>query len=505
MDKLTKDLDRLISPIGNSPLSQKQCKSPESPRFIHYSGMRVSKATPNKKVKVLKSRQKVSICDRFIPNRSAMDLDVGHHKLLRSSQAQDQSSSSVYQNILSAALLDKPMPTLTAGENHRIRNELTHSKILAFGSKVPSVHKGYVNPNRILFNQIGSGTRGRRHKFRHIPQQAKKIMDAPNMVDNFYLNVLDWGADNLLAVGLSDSVFVWNAQTGSILELCRTEHPSDIYSAVKWSSDGGLLAIASSGNGIQIWDAGGHQLLRTVRGQATRVGSLSWNQHLLTSGGRDGTIINHDVRIARSVTAQLCGHEQEVCGLAWDSEGRQLASGGNDNIVCLWDTQSPSGTQWLPRLRLTHHTAAVKGLAWCPWQRGLLATGGGSADRYLRFWNSSSGICVAAADTKSQVCSVVWSPSSKELVTSHGFSQHQLTVWRYPSLVRMAELQGHQARVLHTALSPDGQTVASLAGDETLRLWDIFAQPDVGSSSTGNRRGFESCLSSNPFGVCSIR
>ena len=34
---------------------------------------------------------------------------------------------------------------------------------------------------------------------------------------------------------------------------------------------------------------------------------------------------------------------------------------------------------------------------------------------------------------------------------------------------------GHTARVLHTAMSPDGTTVVSGAADETLRLWKCFA------------------------------
>eukprot|EP00542_Grammatophora_oceanica_P011363 CAMPEP_0194036654 /NCGR_PEP_ID=MMETSP0009_2-20130614/9021_1 /TAXON_ID=210454 /ORGANISM="Grammatophora oceanica, Strain CCMP 410" /LENGTH=53 /DNA_ID=CAMNT_0038678503 /DNA_START=30 /DNA_END=187 /DNA_ORIENTATION=+ len=34
-----------------------------------------------------------------------------------------------------------------------------------------------------------------------------------------------------------------------------------------------------------------------------------------------------------------------------------------------------------PLYTLTDHKAAVKALDWCPWSRGLLASGGGSADR----------------------------------------------------------------------------------------------------------------------------
>ncbi len=129
-------------------------------------------------------------------------------------------------------------------------------------------------------------------------------------------------------------------------------------------------------------------------------------------------------------------------------------------------------------------------LAWSPHERGLLATGAGTADRHIRFYNTlkpSAASIVASAepeahssylvnsiDTSSQVCSLVWSTTCKELLSSHGYSQNQLCVWKYPTLVKVAELSGHTSRVLHTAISPDGTMVCSGAGDETLRFWRVW-------------------------------
>ena len=92
----------------------------------------------------------------------------------------------------------------------------------------------------------------------------------------------------------------------------------------------------------------------------------------------------------------------------------------------------------------------------------------------IRFWNTNSGAFLNAVDTHSQVCALQWSQHDKELVSSHGYSHNQLILWKYPSMVKVAELTGHTSRVLHMAQSPDGQTVVSAAADETLRHWKIL-------------------------------
>ena len=50
-------------------------------------------------------------------------------------------------------------------------------------------------------------------------------------------------------------------------------------------------------------------------------------------------------------------HTMEVCGVRWSPDGRMLASGGNDNIVCIWN---PMAGMERPVQVLTGHQAAVK-------------------------------------------------------------------------------------------------------------------------------------------------
>lgn len=76
----------------------------------------------------------------------------------------------------------------------------------------------------------------------------------------------------------------------------------------------------------------------------------------------------------------------------------------------------------------------------------------------------------------SQVCNLAWSKHSSELVSTHGYSQNQILVWKYPSLTQVAKLTGHSYRVLYLALSPDGEAIVTGAGDETLRFWNVFSK-----------------------------
>lgn len=346
---------------------------------------------------------------------------------------------------------------------------------------------------------------------RKIPSQPCRILDAPDLVDDYYLNLISWSADNILAVALAHCVYLWNAGSGEINHLVTIEGEDDYVTSVAWCTVSGqskYLAIGTNSNVVQLWDTQASRIVRTLRGHTGRVASIAWNQHWLTSGGRDSLIVQHDVRSANHVVARYKSHEQEVCGLKWNDDGTSLASGGNENYLCIWDASMSSRhrdshftSDVLPRLVLKQHKAAVKALDWCPFNRGLLASGGGTADRTIKLWNSNSGAMLKSIDTGSQVCSVLWSKHQRELCSSHGFSENQLILWKYgsrSSLTKVKELTGHTARILSLACSPDGSTVVSAAGDESLRFWNIFG-------SAPSRRSSVLPMGDLTFGMPAIR
>ena len=40
-----------------------------------------------------------------------------------------------------------------------------------------------------------------------------QVLDMPKLPDDFYMNLMDWSTQNLLAVAISKSIYLWNAET----------------------------------------------------------------------------------------------------------------------------------------------------------------------------------------------------------------------------------------------------------------------------------------------------
>ena len=305
-------------------------------------------------------------------------------------------------------------------------------------------------------------------KPRQILKVPYRVLDAPDLLDDFYLNLVDWGLQDVLAVGLGDAVYLWDGLTQLVERLCVLENKEKVTS-VSWIGSGTHLAVGTLRGLVEIWDATKTKCVRTMTGHRLRVSALAWNEHILSSGLRDRTIYNRDVRVQQHYINSFDAHKQEVCGLSWNVEENRLASGGNDNQVYVWDALNTK-----PVHLFSEHTAAVKALAWSPHQRGILASGGGTADKTIKVWNTITGQRVHSVDTGLQVCNLLWLKNLNELVSTHGFLRNQIAVWKYPLMQQVAQLTGHTYRVLYLLLSPDGETIVTGAGDETLRFWNVF-------------------------------
>ncbi|KAF8372122.1 hypothetical protein PRIPAC_78551, partial [Pristionchus pacificus] len=165
---------------------------------------------------------------------------------------------------------------------------------------------------------------------RKVPKNPYKVLDAPELQDDFYLNLVDWSSQNMLSVGLNQCVYLWSACNSQVIKLCDLANDSDSVTSVQWTDKGDFLAV------------GTNKGITQMPGHSSRIGCLAWNGDIICSGSRDRVIIQRDVRAPPGYSERrLTSHRQEVCGLKWSPDKQYLASGGKDNQLLVWSLRRP--------------------------------------------------------------------------------------------------------------------------------------------------------------------
>lgn len=356
---------------------------------------------------------------------------------------------------------------------------------------------------------------GKKRKIRLISKYPYKILNAPQLNDDFYLNLISWsGSNNILAVGLSDCVYLYNPFNSKLAKLCDLKDLNvfnlennqnrnylnidnndsinlDIICSVDWNKNKNnysnignnsiydYLGIGTNIGYVLIYDINKKKLVRVLNRHNHRVAILSFkDSNILSSGSRDRNIYIRDIRLKNDIINCLIYHKQEICGLKWNMNNLyELASGGNDNRLAIWDIRNS-----LKPIFYGKHRAAIKGISWSPHKNGLLCSGGGTACRSIKIWdihnnnnidNNFNLKPIKTIDTGSQVCNIHWNYINNEIITTHGYSLNQIIIWNYPTMNKIATLIGHTMRVLYLAANPSNDSIATGAGDNTLRLWSI--------------------------------
>ncbi|TDH66585.1 hypothetical protein CCR75_000843 [Bremia lactucae] len=333
------------------------------------------------------------------------------------------------------------------------------------------------------------------------------ILDAPELRNDFYINLIDWGANGILAIALNQDVHLYNPETGAIETIHACQHPMDYVTSVVWTmettnsrSNACSLFIGTFHSELQHWDIEAMAKIRTLRSHSQQVTSLSWGTHgILASGSQDATIQLHDTRCAQHRLQVMDRRNGEICGLSWSPDGSILASGSTTNELCMWDSAMirfhRQSELKLPRSTHLEHCAPIRALAWSPWERLVLASGGGTADSTIKLWRMASDKLIRSVSTGAHVCAILWSKTTPQLLSAHeyGSCRSEFTIWSDLKMKRVHEFTSHFARVLHVAMSPDGATVATAGADESLRFWSLF--PSTSGQSNGYHTELESLLS----------
>jgi len=274
-----------------------------------------------------------------------------------------------------------------------------------------------------------------------------------------------------VAFGRADGgLHVWEIRSGKRLvniagHKVRTPTWNYTMPPLVWSPDGKTLAFATLNSHVQLWAPGSDRLLRSLK--ATHVGpivTLAWSPDStqIASGGSDNTVRVWDA--ATGDELYVCGHSGWITALAWAPDGKTIASGGQDGSVRLWEAATGRELN-----KLEGHKTGVHALAWSPDSERLIS---GSFDQTLRIWDAESGKQrhLLERDLNDQPLgenrAAAWSPDGKTIAAGGS----GMWLWNAESGKILQKYSGGGFR--NVTFSPDGKTLASGFTDGTARTWE---------------------------------
>ncbi|KAI5818275.1 WD40-repeat-containing domain protein [Pyronema omphalodes] len=346
---------------------------------------------------------------------------------------------------------------------------------------------------------------------RSVPTTPFRVLDAPGLRDDYYCSLIAYSVHtHSLAVGLHSDVYTWQEATGARpFKQWSSAHVTSLAFSCAMKTNN-ILAIGRIDGSLTLWHPE-ERVPRIDHPHSASIACIAWkptvSQRVARNPGGGYSPLSDDL-LLRKITV----HSQQICGLAWRRDGEQFVTGGNDNTAYLFELNKVEGPYNQQGFRtiidepLTadgakytwNHGAAVKAIAFCPWQETLVATGGGSNDRGIHFFHTGTGVCLRTINVSAQVTSLIWSTNHREIAATLGYANPdhpvRIVVYNWPECKQVVSVPWQEEmRALFAVAYPGGPHISEgsltqkrresegcivvAASDETVRFHEIWS-PD---------------------------
>ncbi|MCJ1309079.1 hypothetical protein MMC25_002734 [Agyrium rufum] len=289
-------------------------------------------------------------------------------------------------------------------------------------------------------------------------------------VGNVYYYSIEWPSHNLVEPN------VWH---GSMHLMAKISVHTQQICGLAWSVNGDYFATGGNDNICSLFE--GREVLKKPASLLVKEAPL---QTLVNSFGIPTFVPNAPSH--RTISSRLSSYHS-IPSIHLPSPASPSLSlghlpriqGPNPNFLPGRTSDTLIIEKGLERHRWIHG-AAVKAIAFCPWQHSLVATGGGSNDRAIHFYHVMSGACLATIAVQAQVTSLIWSTTRREIAATFGYAQpdhaYRIAVFSWPECRQVVAIPWEgEMRALFAIGYPGGPKEATRQRGEGGRWWSRTA------------------------------
>lgn len=269
---------------------------------------------------------------------------------------------------------------------------------------------------------------------------------------------------------------LWDIETGKCLSALH--HGSDITAAI--ISSNGQIAVSASEDGLlRLWNVQTGKCRNQIDIDTESILAFTPDEKTVICGSNEGSLVLCDVQTGDFCTVFLNGN---FVLLTFSPDGLTVAAGSYDCTILLLDVKTGDCCNMFRNDLLFEAEEEVFpeeiwSLVFSPDGQTIASV---CNDYAIRLWDVKTGECRTILENQSFVemepysgtvdFLLAFSPDGQTIASSAGDSTIRL--WSMQTGACLSTLKGHSGKINKMIFSPDGHMIVSASGDSTARLWE---------------------------------